>query len=330
MNAATSGNDKFYDDAVDMGLANGGKDSKAIYAAIKKARDANKDYKKTFFPQNIKVGGGTVKDDGGAFVQKVINGDFSGTQVSNWLYGSNNLKGVFSDKSLGAVNKLNTIFPKGSKGNKLIRDGAFLRVMEKSFKEYGSREFFSPEAFVKNINEMVSGNGRAVTAKLFSPAEMKELVSFAKQIEKLIPPKVFAGKGGGVEEFTEIWKSATRAGVGIGGFNLAGIQGTLFSRFVFDSATKQAGRNAELKLMKEIFIYFFLCLLIFTNPLKAQDFDLTLSIKDYETGESLSGLTVLINSSNAATANPFSMPLSLFFNVSQYFLELPDINPTIF
>ena len=243
--------DKFYDDAVDMGLANGGKDSKAIYAAIKKARDANKDYKKTFFPQNIKVGGGTVKDDGGAFVQKVINGDFSATQVSNWLYGTNSLKSVFSDKSLGAVNKLNTIFPKDSKGNKLIKDGAFLRVMEKSFKNYGEREFFSPEAFVKNINEMVSGNGRAVTAKLFSPAEMKELVSFAKQLEKLIPPKVFAGKGGGVEEFTEIWKSATRAGVGIGGFNLAGIQGTLFSRFVFDSATKQAGRNAELKLMKE-------------------------------------------------------------------------------
>ena len=243
--------DKFYDDAVDQGLANGGKNSKEIYAAIKKARDANTEYKKTFFPQNIKIGGGTIKDDGGAFLQKVINGDYSATQISNWLYGSNSLKGVFADKSLNVIKKLKTIFPDGSRGNDLIRDGAFLRVMEKSFKGYGSREFFSPELFVKNINEMVSGNGKAVTAQLFNPKEIKELVSFAKQLEKTIPPKIFTKGNAGVEEFTEFWKATTRAGVGIGGFNLGGIQSMLASRFAFDAATKQSARNAELTALKE-------------------------------------------------------------------------------
>ena len=63
-------------------------------------------------------------------------------------------------------------------------------------------------------------------------------------------------------------------------------------------------------------------MLIFTNPLKAQDFDLTLSIKDYETGESLSGLTVLINSSNGSGITNSEGIFSTSLPAREYILSL--------
>ena len=63
-------------------------------------------------------------------------------------------------------------------------------------------------------------------------------------------------------------------------------------------------------------------MLIFTNPLKAQDFDLTLSIKDHETGESLSGLTVLINSSNGSGITNSEGIFSTSLPAREYILSL--------
>ena len=74
--------------------------------------------------------------------------------------------------------------------------------------------------------------------------------------------------------------------------------------------------------MKEIFNYFFVCILILTLPLKAQEYDLTLYVTDFETGKPLSSLTVLINSSSGSGITSSEGVFSTSLPEKEYTLSL--------
>ncbi len=243
--------DVFYDDAVTKGLASGNKE---VLEAIKIARAENTKFKKLFSPQNIKKDGVSIQDKGGLFVAKLINGEnkMTATELSNYIYGNASSGGKsFKDTSIQIVKKLNTIFKDGTDGRQLIKDGAFLRIMENSFTKQGSREFFDPVKFVNSVEDAFNGKGKDISKEIFTKKEMKDLLAFAKKLKADIPRKDFVNQKG-VEQATNIWNASLRTLTKLGGFSIAKIQGMLAGQFIFDAATKSAARNAALREMEEV------------------------------------------------------------------------------
>ena len=243
--------DVFYDDAVTKGLASG---DEGVLAAIKAARKSNTDLKKVFSPQNIKKDGVSIKDKGGEFVAKLINGEnrMTKTELSNYIYGNASSGGKsFKDTSIQIVQKLNKIFPDGSDGRQLIKDGAFLRIMENSFTKKSSREFFDPVKFVNSVEDAFNGKGKDISKEIFTKQEMKDLMAFALKMKDGIPRKDFVTQKG-VEKATNIWNSSLRTLTKLGGFSLGDIQGMLAAQFTFDAATKSAARTSALKEIEQV------------------------------------------------------------------------------
>jgi hypothetical protein len=243
--------DVFYDDAVTKGLASG---DEGVLAAIKAARKSNTDLKKVFSPQNIKKDGVSIKDKGGEFVAKLINGEnrMTKTELSNYIYGNASSGGKsFKDTSIQIVQKLNKIFPDGSDGRQLIKDGAFLRIMENSFTKKSSREFFDPVKFVNSVEDAFNGKGKDISKEIFTKQEMKDLMAFALKVKDGIPRKDFVTQKG-VEKATNIWNSSLRTLTKLGGFSLGDIQGMLAAQFTFDAATKSAARTSALKEIEQV------------------------------------------------------------------------------
>jgi len=243
--------DVFYDDAVTKGLASG---DEGVLAAIKAARKSNTDLKKIFSPQNIKRDGVTIKDKGGEFVAKLINGEnrMTKTELANYIYGNASSGGKsFKDTSIQIVQKLNTIFKEGTDGRQLIKDGAFLRIMENSFTKKSSREFFDPVKFVNSVEDAFNGKGKDISKEIFTKQEMKDLMAFALKMKDGIPRKDFVTQKG-VEKATNIWNSSLRTLTKLGGFSLGDIQGMLAAQFTFDAATKSAARSSALKEIEQV------------------------------------------------------------------------------
>ena len=71
-------------------------------------------------------------DMGTKVIRNILDGDYSGTQIANWFYGTNSLGKTTQTQSIQTLKKLNTIFKEGSDGRQLIKDGAFLRIIEKN------------------------------------------------------------------------------------------------------------------------------------------------------------------------------------------------------
>ena len=243
--------DVFYDDAVTKGLASG---DEGVLASIKAARKANTDLKKLFSPQNIKKDGVSIKDKGGEFVAKLINGQnrMTKTELSNYIYGNASSGGKsFKDTSIQIVQKLNSIFKEGTDGRQLIKDGAFLRIMENSFTKKSSKEFFDPVKFVNSVEDAFNGKGKDISKEIFTKQEMKDLMAFALKMKDGIPRKDFVTQKG-VEKATNIWNSSLRTLTKLGGFSLGDIQGMLAAQFTFDAATKSAARTAALKEIEQV------------------------------------------------------------------------------
>ena len=243
--------DVFYDDAVTKGLASG---DEGVLASIKAARKANTDLKKTFSPQNIKKDGVSIKDKGGEFVAKLINGEnrMTKTELANYIYGNASSGGKsFKDTSIQIVQKLNSIFKEGTDGRQLIKDGAFLRIMENSFTKKSSRDIFDPVKFVNSVEDAFNGKGKDISKEIFTKQEMKDLMAFALKMKDGIPRKDFVTQKG-VEKATNIWNSSLRTLTKLGGFSLGDIQGMLAAQFTFDAATKSAARTAALKEIEQV------------------------------------------------------------------------------
>lgn len=235
--------DFFYDTTVEKALANG---SPEVLSVIKSARAASAEYKKMFVPQRYKGVGVNIPDKGGQFTQKVLNGDYTNTQIANFVYGSVKVGGSYKEAGVPVIKKLYEIFPEGSNGRDLVKVGAFNRLIENSFKSYGSREIFDPKLFAKAVNDAIDGSGKNISNIIYTDAQKKGLINFAKEIEKQLSAKDFVNAKGGTNAFMEILDAKARGLAGIVGFNVANIQGLILSRGVYDSAKAIAKRNADL------------------------------------------------------------------------------------
>ena len=240
--------DTFYENALEKGLKSG---SKEVLDAYKAARLEHTNFMKIFSPQHIIKNGVKQNDMGTKVIRNILDGEYSGNQIANWLYGSASLGKATKEQSIQTIKKLNTIFKEGTDGRQLIKDGAFLRIIENSFKKMGSREIFDPEKFILNVRHSFEGKGKDISKLLFTDREMKSLIKFATKVEKDLPRKAFVSKDGGADAFTNIWNSFARAATGISAFNIGGIQATLAARFGYDAVTKQNIKNQALKEMEE-------------------------------------------------------------------------------
>lgn len=128
-----------------------------------------------FNPNDILKKGGKIKDQGGAFLQNVIKGEYTPTEIANWIYGTASINKPLTAKSVQVINRLEKLFPKGTEGYDLLRDGAFQRIINNSFKTYGTsgRQIFNPELFVKNVDDAINGKGKEISKILFTDKEKK-------------------------------------------------------------------------------------------------------------------------------------------------------------
>ena len=229
--------DLFYDKTIEGALSSG---DKTVLEAIKSARAESSKVKKIFEPNNI----GKVKDQAGAYLNNILNGKYSALQINNYLYGNASLSANSVKQSTDILNRLTkTIFPKGSEGFDLLVDGAFQRMLNNSFRKVGTNEIFDPKIFIKEVDQMINGNGKEISKILFTKEQQKDLLGFAKELQKTTDINDFKQVDKGGKKFLEIFGSAFRSLAGIAGFQTAGIQGTLFSRFTFDAVAKTAKHN---------------------------------------------------------------------------------------
>jgi hypothetical protein len=229
--------DTFYNGILEKALATG---DDSLLNAIKGARLSQKTYSDLFDPKSILKKGGKIKDEGGIFIQNVLKGDYTPAQVANWVYGNASLGKSFTDKSLQTIKRLEKIFPKGSEGYDVLRDGAFQRLINNSFRRYGDREIFSPGLFVKVVDDAINGKGRAVSKQIFTETEKKELLEFSKVLNKTLTPEILKNPSKTAASLVNILQSGFRALLGIGAFQAGGIQMMLATRFGYDAVAKRS------------------------------------------------------------------------------------------
>ena len=229
--------DKFYDKTIQGALSSG---DKAVLQAIKDARAESSKVKKIFEPNNV----GKVKDQAGAYLNNILNGKYSALQINNYLYGNASLSANSVKQSTDILNRLTkTIFPKGSEGFDLLVDGSVQRMINNSFKKVGTNEVFDPKIFVKEVSEMVEGNGKEISKILFTKKQQEDLLGFAKELQKTTDINDFKQVEGGAKKFLGVFQSFARSLAGIAGFQAGGIQATLGARFFFDAVAKTAKHN---------------------------------------------------------------------------------------
>ena len=229
--------DTFYDKTINGALSTG---DKSVLEQIKKARLESSNVKKIFEPNKI----GKIKDTSGAYLNNILNGKYSALQINNYLYGNASLSANSVKQSTDLLKRLTTtIFKPNSEGFDLLVDGAAQRMINNSFRKVGTNEIFDPKLFIKEVEQMVNGNGKEISKILFSKDQQKDLLGFAKQLEKTTSLADFKNIDKGGKKFLEVFNSAFRSIAGILGFQAAGIQGTLGIRFIYDAFSKTAKHN---------------------------------------------------------------------------------------
>ena len=241
--------DDFMQETIEKGLANG---DDGVLEAIKLARSEKRKYSEMFEPQNILKKGGKLKDRGGEFIQNVIRGDYTPEQIANWIYGNASTGKAYSNKSVEVLKKMESLFPKGSDGFEILKDGAFLRLISSGFKKDGIKETFDPKLFVKSVNDAINGNGRNISNIIYTNNEKKALIEFSKELEKTLTPEILKNTSRTASTLIDtIGSSTARSGLGVIAYNLGGIQTMLFTRFGFDNLAKASANNAARNMVLE-------------------------------------------------------------------------------
>ena len=243
--------DKFFFETVEKGLTTGNKN---VLSALQSARSEYRKLDEMFNPQDVLTKGGRIKDTGGAFLQNVIKGDYSPEKIANWIYGNASLGKPYTNQSIKVIERIEKLFPKGSEGWDVLVDGAFLRLVNSSFRKEGAKEVFSPELFVKSVNESINGKGRNISNAIYTKEQKKALLDFSKEVNKTITPKDAINTSKTATTLVDLLgKSTIRSGAGVIAYNIGGINTMLLARFGFDNAAKySAEANAKKVLMNAI------------------------------------------------------------------------------
>ena len=241
--------DDFMQETIEKGLANG---DDGVLNAIKLARGEKRKYSEMFEPQNILKKGGKIKDRGGEFIQNVTRGEYTPEQIANWIYGNASTGKAYSNKSVEVLKKMESLFPKGSDGFEILKDGAFLRLVSSGFRKDGIKETFDPKLFIKSVNDAMNGNGRNISNIIYTNNEKKALIEFSKELQKTLTPEILKNPSRTASTLIDtIGLSTARSGLGVIAYNLGGIQTMLFTRFGFDNLAKASANNAARNMVME-------------------------------------------------------------------------------
>jgi hypothetical protein len=204
--------DGWFDDAVDQALIEG--DSAAV-ELLKKARQANADYRRTF-------GGGRGKQEAAdRMMQKLVSENANETDAVNLLFGRAKLSGT--GDTVEVVKRIKTA--SGGKGDAWngLREGAVLRLMSRLDRNAGAGSTnINYKALADDWNEALEGPGKPLMREMFSPEELAQMVRFRNVLRKLTPPEGSVNRSGSGYEAARALQQAWGATVGkIPGLNTA-------------------------------------------------------------------------------------------------------------
>ena len=139
MNQVVKAFDEGLRDAVDQALISG--DEKVLDQLLK-ARGLRADYGRLFQANDIRTRGGRkVADTAGDFVEKMMAKAPSPEEISNALYGATKLGS--KKGSLELARKFKTILGEGSNEWNAVRQGAFLKLFEKTPEGFSGRKILT-------------------------------------------------------------------------------------------------------------------------------------------------------------------------------------------
>lgn len=167
------GFDDEIEQAISTGLFSGSDDA---LKALKEARMAYRDYRRTFTPQ----GSG---DDVGQALRKIIERDATAGEVANYLYGASAVgeKGVSSRLAL----RLKQVFGENSEEWSAVKQGLWMRLTSKPEGMTG----FGPQAMSERIFKFLHGPGGDTARAIYGKDELAKMARFAVALKNVVPPK---------------------------------------------------------------------------------------------------------------------------------------------
>jgi len=174
--------DDYLDTAVINGLFEG--DESAL-TALKGANVLFKEYASKFRQQPTRGKSGkmvrTNDDQAGNFIEKIIDGDPTDTQVVNALFGATK---VSKDSGVAMAKRFENILGKDSEGWNSVRSAAINRLFE--FGQQNNKSFIKAGATQKNIQTALSKQKELMNT-LFDKDEIATMQRFAAQLKRTQP-----------------------------------------------------------------------------------------------------------------------------------------------
>ncbi|WP_420411592.1 hypothetical protein [Roseibium sp.] len=189
--------DAWYDKALRTALVKGDYDQ--IKKVVTSARQARKDYGQKFGKNNTKRAQGQMTDDAGAFIEKVVVGDLTNTELAAKLFE----KGTRSSgTSTRVVKRLETIFGRGSEEWELLEGGAIRNLLS------GKGGMLRGVRLDQNGQPMLSNDAigtlardiktylKTDYAKTLHGDNLKHLAAYADELQKFTRDKTIASISG--------------------------------------------------------------------------------------------------------------------------------------
>jgi hypothetical protein len=157
--------DAWESDAFDNALFSG---SPGALDTYRRARDANRDWRTRF--------GFNERDDADRIVNRIVTGEVTPQEVSNWLVGASQVG------AKGQSSRLLTRIAEATGGDaeamQAIRGGVWNRLSQAT--EGATAR--TPEKVASGINEFLNGSGRDVARRLFTPEQQGIMRAYADTI----------------------------------------------------------------------------------------------------------------------------------------------------
>lgn len=156
--------DKWLDDAFDSALFSG---SDEALNAIKSARKANAEWRSKFF---------NTADDAGKVINKIVTGEVTPQEVSNWLIGASKVgsKGVSSR----LLTRIAEATGNDAEAMQAIRGGIWNRLSQST----GGVEAKAGPKVANEIYEFLNGSGRDIANRLFTPEQRGIMKAYADTV----------------------------------------------------------------------------------------------------------------------------------------------------
>lgn len=157
--------DAWESDSFDNALFSGSPEALDTY---RRARDANRDWRTRF--------GFNERDDADRLLNRIVTGEVTPQEVSNWLVGASQVG------AKGQSSRLLTRIAEATGGDaeamQAIRGGVWNRLSQAT--EGATAR--SPEKIASSINEFLNGSGRDVARRLFTPEQQGIMRAYADTI----------------------------------------------------------------------------------------------------------------------------------------------------